>query len=61
MPDMSMCKGTNCPLKETCYRHTAIANEFRQSYFFDVPFDEEKEKCDYYWPIKILENGKDNS
>ena len=61
MPDMSMCKGTNCPLKETCYRHTAIANEFRQSYFFDVPFDEEKEKCDYYWSTEILENGKDNS
>jgi len=58
---MSMCKGTNCPLKETCYRYTAIANEFRQSYFFDVPFDEEKEKCDYYWPTEILENGKDNS
>jgi hypothetical protein len=56
-----MCEGTNCPLKETCYRHTAIANEFRQSYFFDVPFDEEKEKCDYYWPTEILENGKDNS
>jgi hypothetical protein len=61
MPDMSMCQGTDCPLKETCYRYTAIANEFRQTYLFDVPYDKEKEKCDFYWPTKIMENGKDNS
>jgi len=61
MPDMSMCEGTDCPLKETCYRYTAKANEFRQSYLFDVPFDKEKEKCNFYWPTKIMTNGKDNS
>ncbi len=61
MPDMSMCKGTDCPLKDTCYRYKAIASEFRQSYFFDLPYNKEEEKCDYYWPTKIMKDGKDNS
>jgi hypothetical protein len=59
MPDMSMCEGTDCPLKETCYRYTAMANEFRQTYLFDIPFDKEKGKCDFYWPSKIMKDGKD--
>jgi hypothetical protein len=54
-----MCEGTDCPLKETCYRYTAIANEFRQTYLFDIPFDKEKEKCEFYWPSKIMKDGKD--
>jgi hypothetical protein len=60
MADIAMCEGTDCPLKQSCYRHTAEANEFRQSYLFDVPFDKEKIKCDFYWPTTIVKNGKDN-
>jgi hypothetical protein len=46
-PDITMCKGTNCPAKESCYRFTAIPNEFRQSYFMEPPIKDGK--CDYYW------------
>lgn len=49
MADITMCRGENCPLKETCYRFTAIANEFRQSYFKDIPYNYEKVWCNEYW------------
>jgi hypothetical protein len=60
MPDMSMCVGNNCPLKETCYRYKAEKG-FMQSFFLEPPYDSEKEKCDFYWPSKQMENGKDNT
>lgn len=48
MPDISMCKGKHCPLKESCHRYTAKPNEFRQSYFYEPPVNEAGE-CDLYW------------
>ena len=42
-------KNSELPLKETCYRFLAI-DLFRQSYFVDVPFKDNK--CKYYWNIK---------
>jgi hypothetical protein len=45
--DITMCKGTNCPQKETCYRFTATPNEYRQSYFTEAPIKEGK--CEMYW------------
>lgn len=56
MPDISMCKGINCPLAFNCYRYKAKANPHRQSYFTETPWSEEDKKCDYYLPeekIKI--------
>lgn len=50
MPDISMCKGINCPLAFNCYRCTAKANPHRQSYFTETPWSEEDKKCDYYLP-----------
>jgi hypothetical protein len=47
MPDITMCPGTNCPHKETCYRYTATPSEHRQAYFMEAPIKEEK--CDMYW------------
>ena len=47
MADITMCLGTNCPQKETCYRFTAKRNEYRQSYFIEPPFKEGK--CEMYW------------
>ena len=43
-----MCVGTDCPMKNNCYRHTANANEYRQYYFIDVPLKEDK-SCDEFW------------
>lgn len=47
MADITKCEGANCPIKENCYRYTAKANEFRQSYFTDPPIKDGK--CEMYW------------
>jgi hypothetical protein len=49
MPDITMCKGDGCPMKETCYCFTANPSEFRQSYFMNAPIKEDN-TCEYYWP-----------
>jgi hypothetical protein len=46
-PDITMCLGTDCPYKETCYRYTAKSNEYYQSYFTEAPIKDGK--CDMYW------------
>ena len=60
MPDMTMCSGVECPLKETCYRYKAVPG-FMQSHFAEVPYNSDEQKCEYYWPTKIMTDGKDNS
>jgi hypothetical protein len=40
MPDISMCKGTNCNLKEECYRYKATPSDW-QSYFTEPPLKED--------------------
>lgn len=48
MPDISMCKGGDCPYKNTCYRFTAIPCKY-QTYFSEVPYNFDEEFCQYYW------------
>lgn len=47
MADITMCKGGGCPLKEKCSRFTATADEHRQAWFIDVPYEDGK--CEMYW------------
>jgi len=47
MADITMCKGTNCPVSTKCRRYMATPNPHRQSYFTEVPF--ENGKCEMYW------------
>ena len=47
MADITMCKGGSCPFKEKCERFTSTANEHRQAWFIDVPYEDGK--CDMYW------------
>jgi len=47
MPDITMCPGTNCPYKESCYRFTAKPSEYWQSYFTEPPF--KGDECEMYW------------
>lgn len=47
MPDITMCWGRECPLKQNCYRYTAKPSEFRQSYFKEIPWD--GKTCNYQW------------
>ena len=55
MPDITMCSGQHCPLREDCYRHTAKPNKHRQSYFKNPPViitekdGEEVGECDHQW------------
>tara|TARA_R110002072_G_scaffold3093_1_gene23171 strand:- start:1443 stop:1628 length:186 start_codon:yes stop_codon:yes gene_type:complete len=54
MPDISMCTGDGCTLKENCYRFKAKASHY-QSYILEPPHkgvDEDgNSKCEYYWTI----------
>lgn len=49
--DGTKCSGKDCPVKEKCYRFTARANAYRQSYFFQPPFKEVDGvfTCKMYW------------
>lgn len=53
MADITKCRDEECPLKESCYRFTATANEYRQAYFSKSPRVIHKEEgpveCDMYW------------
>ena len=59
MPDISMCEGVNCPLAFNCYRFTAKANPYRQTFMVETPWDEEKKECEYYLPEKIQVKSDD--
>ena len=48
MADIAKCEDNLCPSKETCYRYTALASEYYQSY---GKFNREEDayNCDMYW------------
>jgi hypothetical protein len=50
MPDITMCNGVGCEIKEICYRYKATPSEFMQSYFFTTP--NKGLNCDYYWKLE---------
>ena len=45
MPDISLCSGEGCPMKDTCYRFVAKPGEW-QSYFTAPPIKDGA--CDKY-------------
>jgi hypothetical protein len=53
MPDITMCKNNNCPMKNDCYRYTAIPNAYQSYSLFE--FDK---KCDYF--IKRIQDAGSN-
>ena len=52
MADITMCNGNNCPIKNGCYRHRALSNEYGQSYFIKSPYSKKLKECQYYWPLR---------
>lgn len=48
MPDITMCEGTGCIIKDNCYRYTAEPSEFRQAYFAEPPVDKDG-NCNHFW------------
>lgn len=57
MPDICMCVGNECPLKENCYRFTAEPS-YMQAYFTDPPIKDGE--CEYYWPLKTQNNDRND-
>ena len=52
MPDVSMCSGDGCPIREECYRHTATPTPMRQSWFVTPPLvSAEPFVCEYFSPV----------
>lgn len=49
MPDIAMCSGGECPIKDNCWRYMAPPDRY-QSYFAPPPF-KEKEGCEYFWDM----------
>lgn len=47
MADITKCEDKDCPMKESCYRFTAKAKDFWQSYFMESP--RKGNECDMYW------------
>lgn len=47
MPDISMCPGNDCPMKEKCWRFTATPDPWRQAFFSTPPND--GEECEQFW------------
>ena len=50
MADIAKCFGTDCPLKDSCYRYTAPSGDIQQSYLGEVPYKIQTHSCDFYWP-----------
>lgn len=50
MPDITMCKGEGCELREFCYRFKAEPSKYRQSYFMNPPID--NDVCNHFWDMR---------
>ena len=50
MPDISMCFGTGCPLKDQCVRFLSESDGENQTYFLGVPFRDGK--CTFFWELR---------
>lgn len=50
MPDITMCSGMDCPLKDKCFRYSAKPHDY-QSYFRKPPFEiiHNRFTCNYFW------------
>lgn len=59
MADICKCDGKGCDKREFCYRFTAMADKYRQSYFVDAPIKKDG-TCDEYWEMKCKYCGQLN-
>lgn len=60
MADISMCMNKTCPIRTTCYRFLAPANDLRQSYCdFRCIHSKYGAVCDNYWKTEEKEESID--
>lgn len=60
MPDITMCMGSECPLKEKCYRFTATPLPDYQSWFVSVNYNPETSKCSFFMTNERNKQTNDN-
>ena len=62
MPDLCMCTG-NCPISDYCYRYTAIANPYGQTYscLEEICLSNEENKYSEFIPDKKVLNSNFNT
>ncbi len=64
MPDISMCSGQWCPMRNSCYRHRAIPlvidgedcqawGDFSPKRY---PHPWAEDRCNYFWAVKYAQN-----
>lgn len=59
MPDISMCKNEECPLREKCYRFLAEPDPYWQTYAdFKYEIKDGEVHCDYFWDNKEYKQTK---
>jgi hypothetical protein len=58
MPDITMCSGEGCALRDTCRRFLAEPSRL-QSYFIRPPVKDGQ--CSHYWPILRTPPSKSQS
>ncbi len=56
MADITMCAGVSCPKKEECYRYKATPSNW-QSYFCNVPYDQETRECEMFLAMEDKKDG----
>lgn len=72
MSDITKCPGTDCPIKDNCYRFTVNSSEVWQAYFLEIPGEMKDDKftCNMYWEsnaesvwnqLKDITNGESDS
>jgi len=51
MPDITMCEGIDCSLKDKCHRFLATPTK-KQSYFMNSPI--KNNECEYFYEAKKI-------
>lgn len=52
-----MCRGQECPLKKDCFRHMRKPDK-NQEYYQNTPYDENGGRCDFYLPLWVIQELK---
>ena len=47
MADITLCMNQICPLKDKCYRRTAVPSEWQSYSYFDYD-----DGCEYFWEVE---------
>ena len=61
MADITKCRDKRCPSRTLCYRFTAKADEYRQSYWAKSPRKPHAVRCEEFWSNDGIPDPMDDS